>query len=87
MIRIYIRKPGERTGRVYKSKFSILNDRVGMLPWSFVLKGVIGEDEWSKSGERLIDRFKLYVKETKCDGRIKHVRNNYKYFSWREILL
>lgn len=87
MIRIYIRKPGERTGRVYKSKSSILNDRVRMLPWSFVLKGVIGEDEWAKSGERLIDRFKLYVKETRCDGRTKRVRNNYKYFSWSQVLL
>lgn len=86
MIRIYVRKPGQITGRVYKGKATILNDRVAILGFiGFVATGFITEDEWAKSQERIVDRFDLYVVETKLDGRSKIARN-IPYFSWAEVI-
>lgn len=86
MLRIYVRKPGEHTGKVYRSEISIMNDRVLRLPWTFVEAGVIAENEWARSLETIATRFGLYIKETKCDGRTKRVRG-YRRFTWSEILL
>lgn len=86
MFRIYIRKPGHNTGRVYKSKTSVLNDKVAMLGFiSFVATGFITEDEWRTSQQTIIDRFDLIVRETTFDGRGKVARNT-PYFNWGEVI-
>lgn len=86
MIRVYIRKDGEPSGHVFKSRASIMGDKVAMLPWiGFVSENLITEDEWAKSQQSIISRFKLYVKETKLDGRGK-LAKQLKYFSWRRAL-
>lgn len=86
MKRIYVRKPGHNTGRVYKSKTSVLNDKVAMLSFiGFVATGFITEDEWSTSQQTIIDRFDLTVYETTFDGRGKIARNT-PYFNWDEVI-
>ena len=46
MIRVYVRKQNEKSGRVFKSRFSVLNDRLSLFPFSFVLRGLISEKEY-----------------------------------------
>lgn len=86
MKRIYVRKPGHNTGRVYKSKTSVLNDKVAMLSFiGFVATGFITKDEWAKSQQTIVDRFDLTVIETNFDGRGKVARNT-PYFNWDEVI-
>ena len=86
MKRIYVRKPGHNTGRVYKSKTSVLNDKVAMLSFiGFVATGFITEDEWRTSQQTIIDKFDLTVCETTFDGRGKVARNT-PYFNWDEVI-
>ena len=85
MKRIYIRKPGHETGRVYKSKSSVLDDKVAILGYiGFVTTGLISEDEWQVSQQKIVDRFNLTIVETSFDGRGK-VAKNTPYFSWRAV--
>lgn len=86
MIRIYVRKPGQQYGRVYKSKSSIAKDRIKALGYlSFVLTGLISEAEWAESQQLIVDKFNLQVVETTIDGRSK-VARYMPYFSWNEVL-
>lgn len=85
MLRIYVRKPGENTGRVYRCRRSILNDKVAILHWGFVKNGIITESEWAKSEETIANRFGLTITERKCDGRTKRVRS-FEWFTWRILL-
>ena len=86
MKRIYIRRKNELAGHVFVSKQSILNDKVLILPFiGFVTDGIITEDEWAKSQQRIIDRFKLHVTESYIDGRCKMARNARK-FNWKDVL-
>lgn len=86
MVRIYVRKPGQITGRVYKWKQSIINDKVAILGFiSFVYTGFISEEEWNKSQQLIVDRFNLYISESKFDGRSKIAKNT-PYFSWNEVI-
>lgn len=86
MIRIYVRKPGQITGRVYKWKTSVLNDRIAILGFiGFVTTGFITEEEWNSSQEKIADKFNLYIQESKFDGRSKIARNT-PYFSWSEVI-
>lgn len=86
MKRIYVRKPDQKIGRVYKSHKSIANDKVAILSFiGFVATGYITEDEWSKSQQTIIDKFQLYVEETTMDGRGKVARNT-PFFSWAEVI-
>lgn len=86
MIRIYVRKPNCEYGRVYKAKSSVLKDKVLSLGWiGFVATGFITEDEWAKSQQLIIERFNLYVVETRMDGRSKEARYT-PYFNWGEVI-
>ena len=86
MFRIYVRKPGHNTGRVYKSKTSVLEDKVAILGFiGFVATGFITEDEWRVSQQTIVDRFDLTVIETVFDGRGKVARNT-PYFNWGEVI-
>lgn len=86
MIRIYIRKSNERTGHVFVSHWSIKNDKVAMLPFfPFVRTRLIDESEWACSQQPIAEKFKLYISETRIDGRKKLARSM-KPFSWREYL-
>lgn len=86
MIKIYVRKPGASFGRVYKSKTSIICDKVAILGYiSFVATGFITEDEWTKSQQPIIEKFELTVTETVIDGRSKLARH-IPYFNWNEVI-
>ena len=86
MKRIYVRKPGQEIGRVYKSKESVINDKVAILSFiGFVTTGYITEAEWAKSQQTIVDKFQLYVVETEMDGRGK-VAKNTPFFSWAEVI-
>lgn len=86
MIRIYVRKQNEESGHVFKSHFSVLNDKVAILPYiAFVLTGIISEKEWANSQESIADRFGLYISETNIDGRAK-LAKSLKYFTWERVL-
>lgn len=86
MIRIYVRKQNEESGHVFKSHFSVLNDKVAILPYiAFVLTGIISEKEWANSQESIADRFGLYISETNIDGRTK-LAKSLKSFTWRRVL-
>ena len=86
MFRIYVRKQNEKSGHVFKSHFSILNDKVAILPdLAFVLTGIISESEWAKSQELIKDKFNLYIEETQIDGR-QRIAKAMSTFSWRAIL-
>lgn len=86
MIRIYVRKLGQDIGRVYKSKTSVLGDKVAILGFiNFVATGFITESEWRVSQQAIVDRFNLTVIETTFDGRSKVARNT-PYFNWNEVI-
>lgn len=85
MIRIYVRKRNEKTGHVFKSRWSVQKDRMSLLPFSFVLRGIVPESEYMESTQTIIKRFNLYVSETKIDGRSKLARS-IKYFTWGRVL-
>lgn len=85
MIRIYVRKPGELTGRVYRSNSSVKNMKVAVLGFQFVLAGIITEEEWGACQETIVEHFRLTVVETICDGRTKRTRG-YTPFQWSKIL-
>ena len=85
MIRIYVRLKNEESGRVFKSRFSVINDKLSLFPFGFVLRGIISEDEYLESNQTIAERFGLYIKETKLDGRNKLARN-LKYFAWDRVL-
>ena len=85
MIRVYIKKIGSAAGHVFKSRKSIKDDKVRILPFiGFVDKGFITEEEWAKSQELICKKLGLYISETVIDGRTKLARN-LRYFSWRDI--
>ena len=85
MIRVYVRKQNEKSGHVFKSRFSVLNDRLSLFPFSFVLRGIISEKEWDNSQELIANRFGLYISETNIDGRAK-LAKSLKYFTWERVL-
>lgn len=85
MIRIYVRKPGEQTGRVYRAKSSVMDMKVAVLGFQFVRAGVITEEEWGTCQETIVEHFGLTVVERICDGRTKRTRS-YRAFRWSEIL-
>lgn len=86
MIRVYVRKPGQNTGRVYKSKTSVLNDKVAILGFiSFVAPGLITEAEWRVSQQTIVDKFNLYISETYVNGNTA-VARNMPYFNWDEVI-
>lgn len=84
MLRIYVRKPGQLIGHVYKAASSVLADAVKTLPYEFVRKGLISKDEWAQSEEPIVQRFNVFITERKCDGRKKLARS-FKQFTWRLI--
>ena len=85
MIRIYVRKPGEQTGRVYRSKTSVVGVKVAILGFQFVRAGIITEEEWGVCQDTIVEHFGLTVTERNCDGRTKKTRS-YRDFRWSEIL-
>lgn len=86
MIRIYVRKPSQKIGRVYKSHRSIKDDRVKILGWlTFLVPGLITEEEWAKSEQLISEKFGLYIKESYINGRSKVGRNT-PYFNWEEVI-
>lgn len=86
MKRIYVRKPGQISGRVYKSKRSIVDDKVAILSFiGFVATGYITETEHAKSQQTIVDKFQLYIEESEMDGRGKVARNT-PFFSWAEVI-
>ena len=86
MIRIYVRKLSQETGRVYKSNTSIKDDKVKILNWiTFLAPGLITEEEWDKSEQLISEKFGLYIKESYLDGRSKVGRNT-PYFNWEEVI-
>ncbi len=84
MLRIYVRKPGQLTGHAYKATKSVLAHPVKLLPYEFVRRGLISENEWLQSEEPIAQRFNIFITERKCDGRKKLARS-FKYFTWRLI--
>ena len=86
MVRIYVRKLSQETGRVYKSNTSIKDDKVKILNWiTFLVPGLITEEEWDKSEQFISEKFGLYIKESYLDGRSKVGRNT-PYFNWEEVI-
>lgn len=86
MIRIYVRKPSQKIGRVYKSHTSIKDDKVKILGWlTFLVPGLITEEEWAKSEQLISEKFGLYIKESYINGRSKVGRNT-PYFNWEEVI-
>ena len=85
MKRIYIRRKNEASGHVFKSRVSVKEDKVCILPWiGFVTEGFITDEEWQKSEENICDKLGLVIVEKDIDGRTK-VARNMKYFSWKDI--
>lgn len=86
MVRIYVRKPNQTFGRVYKSHNSVLQDKVKILGWiNFKVTGYITEDEWAKSEQLISEKFGLYIQESYINGRSKIGRAT-PYFSWEEVI-
>ena len=62
MVRIYVRKLSQETGRVYKSHHSIKDDKVKILGWlTFLVPGLITAAEWNKSEQLISEQFGLYI--------------------------
>lgn len=85
MVRIYVRKLSQETGRVYKSHYSIKDDRVKILGWTFLVPGLITEAEWAKSEQLISEKFGLLIIESYINGRSKVGRNT-PYFNWEEVI-
>ena len=84
MKRIYIRKKGEDSGHVFKSHFSVLDDKVAMLPFLFVTAGIVQQADWARCQETIADKYELYISESNIDGRSK-LAKSLKTFSWRNV--
>lgn len=84
MKRIYIRKNGEESGRVFKSHFSVVNDKVAILPFLFVTAGILAQTDWAKCQDTIIEKYGLYISETEIDGRSK-LAKSMRAFSWRSV--
>ena len=86
MIRIYVRKLSQKIGRVYKSHTSIKDDKVKILGWlTFLVPGLITEEEWAKSEQLISEKFGLYIKESYINRKSKLLRNT-PYFNWEELI-
>lgn len=85
MIRIYVKRQNEQSGHVFKSRFSTLDDRISMLPFTYVIKGIISSDDYLDNPEKIASKFNIKIVETKIDGRCKRARNM-RYFSWDQVL-
>ena len=85
MLRIYLRKNGEESGKVFKSHRSIIGDKVRILPYGFVLARVITENEHAKCDSLITERFGYIVYESRIDGR-KKLAKQLPYFSWSILL-
>lgn len=86
MVRIYIKRKNEIAGHVFICRHSIKDDKVLILPFiGFVTEGIITEDEWTKSQQTIVDRFKLHVVESYIDGRRK-IAHSIKKFNWKDVL-
>lgn len=85
MLRIYIRRKGETSGHVFKSKFSVLTDKVMILPFTLVLAGIISKEEWSVCQDNICEKFGIFITEREIDGRSKLARN-LESFSWYNAL-
>lgn len=85
MIRIYVRKQNEESWHVFKSRFSVLNDKLSLFPFSFVLRGLISKEEYLQNDTTIANRFGLYITETTIDGRAK-LAKSLKYFTWERVL-
>jgi hypothetical protein len=70
----------------YKSKtrFPLKNDLVSMLPYSLVIAGVIGKDEWARNNQKIVDRFNITIEEVCVDGRKKEIKS-LPYFTWNVL--
>ena len=86
MIRVYVRKKNEAIGHVFKSHFSPMKDTIKILPFTFVISGIINENDWNNSQEQIKDKLDLYITERKIDGRCK-LAKSMKTFSWHEVLM
>ena len=84
MYRIYIRRMNDASGHVFKSKFSVKDDKIAILPHLFVAKNFITEEEWAKSQQNIREKLGLYISETVIDGRTKLARSM-KHFTWVDI--
>jgi len=67
--------------KTYKTKKSVLKDKINILPYSFVIKNIITGGEWAESEQKIVERFNLNITEEKIDGRKKEYKN-LPYFSW-----
>ena len=86
MVRIYVRKLSQKTGRVYKSHTSVKDDKVKILGWlSFLVPGLITETEWDKSEQLISEKFGLVIIDGYINGRSKVGRNT-PYFNWEEVI-
>lgn len=85
MKRIYVRRQGEESGHVFKSHYSVLEDTVSSMPFTYVILGIISKDEYLENGQLMTDRFNLYISETEIDGR-KKLAKSMKYFTWQRVL-
>lgn len=84
MKRIYIRKKGEESGHVFKSRYSVLEDKVAMFPFLFVTAGILAQSDWAQCQETIADKYELYISETNIDGRSK-LAKSMRTFSWRSV--
>ena len=66
---------------ITKSKFSVLTDTIFLLPYSFVIDGIIKKEEWANSKQTIVDRFNLDITDINIDGRKKEYKN-IPYFTW-----
>ena len=86
MVRIYVRKLSQNSGRVYKSHRSVKDDKVKILGWlTFLVPGLITEAEWAKSEQLISEKFGLVIIESHINGRSKVGRHT-PYFNWEEVI-
>lgn len=84
MKRIYIRKKGEESGHVFKSRYSVLEDKVAILSFFFVTAGILAKSDWAQCQDTIIKKYGLYISETNIDGRSKMAKSM-RTFSWKSV--
>jgi hypothetical protein len=87
MLQIYITERSNVFGCIFKSKTSIKDDLISSLPYHpFVTLGIISEDDYNNSKEKIVDKFNLCVIEKEVNGRDLEIKK-LKYFSWLDYLI
>lgn len=90
MVQIEVYSSEYKNGLVpfYKAKHrkAVSKDKVSILAYAFVRKGIISKEEWADSQQLIADKLGVEIREFPMDGR-KKAAKTLPFFSWYNCAL